>query len=77
MNGRQLRWARKGYTQLPREKTPDKVWIIPGARTPFVLRQKDTRYQLVGECYVHGLMNGEAMKKVESGEYKVKEIEIC
>ena len=45
----------------------DSVCIILGAVTPFVIRdsvQESTEvcYSLVGECYVHGLMNGEGLE---------------
>ncbi|KAJ4244563.1 hypothetical protein NW762_014418 [Fusarium torreyae] len=42
----------------------DEVWIISGCPTPLVLRKSDTGdgcYILIGETYVHGLMNGEAV----------------
>jgi len=42
----------------------DQICVALGSKTPLLLRpvpqQKDT-YQLVGECYVAGLMNGEAL----------------
>ncbi|TRX93421.1 hypothetical protein FHL15_005696 [Xylaria flabelliformis] len=40
----------------------DTVWIISGARVPFVLNAVDAdegRWRLVSETYVHGLMHGE------------------
>ena len=61
--------TRKGYLGLgPREaKEGDRVGLVAGARTPFVLRRRDAdtkggaeRYGLVGEAYVHGIMRGEA-----------------
>ena len=52
----------------PRIQARDLVCIIIGAQTPFLLR-KSTKppgetpvYQLVGDCYVHGLMNGEGLR---------------
>ena len=43
----------------------DEVWILQGARTPFVLRRNgnlgDDTFQLIGEAYVHGFMHGEAV----------------
>lgn len=48
-------------------ETGDQVWILAGARTPFVLRSvgdgipNQEKFQLVGECYVHGVMRGEAV----------------
>ncbi|PMD41991.1 HET-domain-containing protein [Hyaloscypha variabilis F] len=50
----------------------DVVCVIRGVHIPFVVRpvgQKDSKetdanYHLVGECYVHGIMDGEAMPTV-------------
>lgn len=36
----------------------DQVWLLKGARTPFILRPVGECFQLVGECYVHGIMYG-------------------
>lgn len=48
----------------------DFVCILFGGKTPFVLRPTDDRYALVGECYVCGLMNGEAVNAIEAGNLK-------
>ena len=42
----------------------DLICVILGAGAPFVIRPDPTgnTYQLIGECYVHGMMNGEAMR---------------
>ncbi|KAH8599679.1 heterokaryon incompatibility protein-domain-containing protein [Bisporella sp. PMI_857] len=50
---------------------PDEIFVIPGARSPFVLRPVGERYvtgdgiaqayEVVGECYLHGFMDGEGM----------------
>ncbi|TPR07961.1 hypothetical protein CAN33_0016455 [Aspergillus niger] len=44
----------------------DKVCILFGCSVPVILRPlgKDT-YELVGEAYVHGVMNGEVVKNME------------
>lgn len=45
----------------------DLVCILLGAHTPFLIREnpavegQEHAYQLVGECYMHGLMNGEGL----------------
>lgn len=49
----------------------DEVWIINGARTPFILRPVadegiKVAFELVGECYIHGVMNGEAASDRET-----------
>jgi hypothetical protein len=55
---------------------PDELWVVPGAMTPFILRPKGGCYQLVGECYVYGLMDGEAMSGIGDDRFKVEEIEV-
>lgn len=40
----------------------DEIVILLGARAPFVLRRvNDFDYCLIGECYIHGIMYGEAL----------------
>jgi hypothetical protein len=50
------------------------VWILSGGRVPFALRQVDvndeSRYELVGEVYIHGLMYGEAVKELRPEDWK-------
>jgi hypothetical protein len=38
----------------------DCIAILAGGRLPFVLRPTGDHYCLIGPCYVHGIMNGEA-----------------
>ncbi|KAH8659320.1 heterokaryon incompatibility protein-domain-containing protein [Tricladium varicosporioides] len=44
-------------------KVGDEVWVIAGSIVPMTLRksQKGGNYELVGEAYVHGIMDGEAV----------------
>jgi hypothetical protein len=52
-----------GYIGLvpPKSLLGDCVVIISGVKTPFVLRRLETLpiYKIVGECYIHGIMDGE------------------
>ncbi|RDW87984.1 hypothetical protein BP6252_00016 [Coleophoma cylindrospora] len=41
----------------------DVVCILYGGKVPFVLRPQRGFYTLVGECFVFGLMNGEALEE--------------
>lgn len=55
---------KKGYVgTVPNlARAGDVVAITKGGRVPFILWESTTRlraFQLVGECYVHGMMNGE------------------
>ena len=60
----------KGYYVLgPRVlEVGDVVCVLLGGKMPFCLRPWGTHYLLVGECYVHGLMNGEAVGMLEREE---------
>lgn len=40
----------------------DKICILGGAQVPFVLRPVQEEWRVVGECYVHGIMDGDAVK---------------
>ena len=47
-------------------ETGDEIAVFDGATVPFVLRQAekgDGAFYLIGECYVHGIMKGEALDK--------------
>lgn len=46
----------------------DRVMVFRGGHTPFVIREIDDEYQLVGACYVHGIMDGEAVSSQTSIE---------
>jgi hypothetical protein len=52
--------------------TGDIVCVLFGGKTPCCLRQADDRYILVGECYVHGLVNGEAIQFMDKGALNEK-----
>lgn len=51
-----------GMVPITAQKS-DLVVIIAGARTPYVVRPVPgtVRHNLVGECYVHGIMQGELL----------------
>lgn len=48
----------------------DHVCILFGAQVPFILHplQMDERYQLCGECFLEGFMDGKAIGQLEQGE---------
>ncbi|XXH02351.1 40S ribosomal protein S30 [Hypoxylon texense] len=39
----------------------DRIVILKGCRVPVVMRQKGQYWELIGECYVDGIMYGEAL----------------
>jgi len=69
----------KGYFGLgnPDTQAGDQVWILIGGKVPFVLRPVadndgtssfDTSFRLVSDCYLHGIMDGEAMADDDGDE---------
>jgi hypothetical protein len=40
----------------------DDIVIFQGGKTPFVIRQTDQGWKLIGRCYVHGIMYGAAFR---------------
>ncbi|KAH6681304.1 heterokaryon incompatibility protein-domain-containing protein [Halenospora varia] len=59
---RRLITTLEGYVgHAPREvKRGDAIYVLPGCKVPVVLRNIGGQYHLLGECYVHGIMNEEA-----------------
>ncbi|PQE13628.1 heterokaryon incompatibility protein [Rutstroemia sp. NJR-2017a BVV2] len=57
-------------------KTGDVICVIHGCSTPIILRGKGNAFQLVGEAYIHGIMNGEALKGISSGKYTIQDLEL-
>jgi hypothetical protein len=63
IRGRKFCHTEKGYFgQVPRDTAPgDLVCIFSGGGVPFIVRKQNETYQIIGECYIHGIMNGEAL----------------
>ena len=59
----------RGYMALVniQGEVEDKIFVLFGGSMLYVLRPKDDKYILIGECYVHGLMDGEAMRYLREG----------
>ncbi|KAJ9656000.1 hypothetical protein H2198_005253 [Neophaeococcomyces mojaviensis] len=69
-------YTENGYMALvPRfTQSGDSIVIINGYRTPFVIRPTvEDWYILVGPCYVHGMMTGDAFKLMEEFDIRVDE----
>ena len=69
--------TREGYIGLaPQTAQPgDQVCILLGCDKPMLLRPASNfQYQVIGECYIHGLMQGEALLGPLPGYYQVVEI---
>jgi len=45
----------------------DIVVVLFGGRTPYILRKTADHYRLVSDCYVYGIMDGEAVRMWQDG----------
>jgi hypothetical protein len=54
----------RGYPALVPERAQigDEICMLFGGDVPFILRQRQENWSLIGEAYVHGFMDGEALK---------------
>ena len=65
--GRSFFFTKKGYfgTGPAELKEGDEIYILAGGKLPLVLRPFSDAppytFELIGDCYVHGVMNGEAV----------------
>lgn len=57
-------------------KENDLVCVLYGGRLPFLLRPKSDFYHPVGECYVRGIMDGEAIMMLEAGQLSEASFEV-
>ena len=81
-SGRVFIVTEKGYYGLaPWVSAPGDVsCFLFGGLVPFLLRREDahaSRFKLVGEAYIGGLMNSEASHFVNAGQLKAQNLIIC
>jgi hypothetical protein len=62
---RRLIRTQNGYIGLaPRlVRQGDSISLMKGAKIPFILRPSGRNWKLMGECYIHGIMHGEAFNE--------------
>jgi hypothetical protein len=64
-NGTSSLTTAKGYAGTgPSTESQDLVCILDGAPMPFIMRcskQDENYYELIGECYIQGIMDGKAV----------------
>ncbi|PMD31122.1 hypothetical protein L207DRAFT_385252, partial [Hyaloscypha variabilis F] len=53
----------KGYLGLGpgHMEVGDQVTVLFGGKTPFILRKFEDHFKLIGESYIHGIMEGEVI----------------
>lgn len=46
----------------PAAKPRDRICILFGRQVPYVVRSRGKEYMFMGEAYIHGIINGKALK---------------
>jgi hypothetical protein len=76
--GRRLVRTKGGYYGLcpVLVEEGDVIAVLFGGITPYILRPRGKSYVLVGECYIHGLMQGQALELLNVGKLTEETFEI-
>ncbi|PKS05959.1 hypothetical protein jhhlp_007792 [Lomentospora prolificans] len=71
-------WRTDGLALVPQcVREGDQVFVLLGGQVLYVLRNLGGgTYKFVGECYVHGMMDGEVLDMLKTGLVKVLEVTI-
>ncbi|KAH7359696.1 heterokaryon incompatibility protein-domain-containing protein [Pyrenochaeta sp. MPI-SDFR-AT-0127] len=79
--GRRLITLTTGHFGLaPNITQPDdEIYVLLGCSLPVVLRKmaESSHYKVIGECYVEGFSNGEAVSGLDDGTYQLRDIALC
>ncbi|KAI6086646.1 heterokaryon incompatibility protein-domain-containing protein [Hypoxylon rubiginosum] len=76
-HNRSLLFTEKGYLGLgPDCQAGDVICLMLGSEVPFVLRPRNGYFQLVGDTYLHGIMEGEGMQCYRDGLLHETQFEI-
>jgi hypothetical protein len=78
--GRRFFITKDGYSGLgPRgTRNGDCVAVLMGCPVPFVLQKDESdTFRVIGETYVHGIMNGEAIKECQLRNMEISDIKLC
>lgn len=59
-----------------RAQKGDQIWILLGCSIPLILRKWEDQegFQVIGECYLHGYMNGEIQEDITNGTRRIERI---
>jgi hypothetical protein len=55
----------------------DVICVLIGCSTPLIIRPAGSKYRLVGECYLHGIMEGEVLKGRSGINLSLQNITFC
>ena len=57
----------------------DLIWALAGGQALYILRLVNPEikeYRFIGECYAHGLMDGDIVRRLKLGEVKIEDISL-
>jgi len=70
-------WNADGMALVPQHvRGGDQVFVLLGGQVLYVLRPVGSSFRFVGECYVHGLMDGEVLDILGTGLAKIRDVVI-
>ena len=77
--GRRFVLSDNGYMCLaPGETRPgDQICLLVGGHVFYILRPAEESWSLIGECYVHGFMDGEAISLLGKGILELQQFSIA
>ncbi|PMD67515.1 HET-domain-containing protein [Hyaloscypha bicolor E] len=77
-SGRRFLVSDGGYMGLAPQSAEeaDLICVLLGGQTPFVLRPREDLYELIGPCYVHGIMDGEAMEQSRLRNFELEDFRL-
>ena len=52
------------------------LWLLFGGRTLYTLHRIKDYYMYMGECFVHGFMNGEGMELWKAGKLQSEWVDL-
>jgi hypothetical protein len=72
-------WAPDNIYATDREQTRsgDLIAVVFGCSKPIIIRPCGVYYQVLGEAYVHGLMDGETIQGLNEGRYQAQKFVFC
>lgn len=57
----------------------DMIWALAGGQALYILRSVSPgikQYRFIGECYAHGLMDGDIVRRLNLGEARMEDISL-
>ena len=79
LNGNRLFTSQAGLlgTATQYARLGDQIAVLSGCDMPMVLRANGGHYEVVGSCFVEGLMNGETARGIKQGRFQVESFSLC